>query len=102
MDHSNLAGEKYSNGQCAHGMCLEHGPEWGNVGEKHLEPNPGIFGTKTYWFARCCGSPMAKYRAVQTQRCRKCGRTEDLVTHYYVALCICCGRTKDMTPDPGF
>jgi hypothetical protein len=92
MEHSNLAGQKYPHGQCVHGRCLDHGPEWENVGEKRLEPNPGIFGKKTWWFTRCCGKPMAQMKEVQTQRCKKCGRQEDHVTNYYIALCYCCGR----------
>ena len=91
MDHNNLAGQKYPHGQCRHGICLGHGPEWENVGEKRSEPNPGIFGKKTYWTSRHCGSPMARYKEVQTRRCRKCGRTEDNVTNYHLALCLCCG-----------
>jgi hypothetical protein len=34
---------------------------------------------------------MARYKEVQTQRCRKCGRTKDHITNYYLALCLCCG-----------
>jgi len=53
MDHNNLAGQKYSYGQCVHGRCLGHGPEWENVGKvRRREPNPGIFGKKTYWMSR--------------------------------------------------
>ena len=91
MDHSNLADQKRPHGQCCHGMCLDHGPEWENIGEKRREPNPGIFGKKTYWTWRHCGQPMARYKEVQTQRCRKCGRTEDDITNYHLALCLCCG-----------
>ncbi|MBI2096394.1 MAG: hypothetical protein HYT43_02050 [Candidatus Taylorbacteria bacterium] len=90
MDHSNLAGQKYPHGQCRHGRCLDHGPEWENVGEKRREPNPGIFGKKTYRKSRCCGQPMARYKEVQTKRCKKCGRTEDHIENY-LALCLCCG-----------
>ncbi len=64
MDHSNPAGQKCSHGQCRHGMCLDHGPEWKNVGEKRREPNPGIFGKKTYWTSWHCGQPMARYKEV--------------------------------------
>ena len=91
MDHNNLAGQKCPHGQCRHGMCLDHGPEWENVGEKRSEPNPGIFGKKTYWTSRHCGKPMARYKEVRTQQCQKCGRIEDLVVNYYLALCLCCG-----------
>ncbi len=91
MDYSNLAVEKCSHGQCRHGRCLDHGPEWESVGEKRREPNPGIFGKKTYWMDRHCGRLMARYKEVQTRKCRKCGRAEDLVMNYNLALCLCCG-----------
>ena len=91
MDHSNPAGQKRPYGQCRHGRCLDHGPEWENFGEKRREPNPGSFGKKTWWFTRCCGEPMARYKEVQTRRCRKCGRKEDEITNSYLALCLCCG-----------
>ena len=92
MDHSDLAGEKDSYIQCGHGRCLDHGPEWENVGNVRREPNPGIFGQKTYWFTHCCGAPMARYKNVQTKRCQKCGRQEDHITYDHLALCLCCGR----------
>ena len=101
MDHNNLAGQRCPHDQCRHGRCLDHGPEWENVGEKRLEPNPGVFGQKTYWIAirRCCGRPMARYKEVQTKRCRKCGRTEDHVGKYPFALCLCCGYHFDFVFD---
>lgn len=95
MEHSDLAGVKCPHGQCVHGRCLGHGPEWENSGEKRREPYPGIFGLKTYWLVRCCGKPMARMKVVQTRKCRKCGRSEDHVTDYYLALCSCCGRTAN-------
>ena len=97
MDHSNLAGQKCCpHGQCRHGMCLDHGPEWENVGERS-EPNSGIFGKKTYWMSRHCGQSMARYRVVQTKRCKKCGRTKDCIAIYELALCLCCGYHFDNT-----
>ena len=100
MDHNNLEGQqKCPHSQCRHGMCLDHGPEWENVGEKRCELNPGVFGKKTYWMSRHCGQPMARYKEVQTRRCRKCGRTEDHVTNYHLALCLCCGYHFDNIPD---
>lgn len=95
MGDSNL--ERCPSGQCRHGRCLDHGPEWENVGEVRREPDPGIFGKKTWWFTRCCGAPMARMKDVQRKRCKKCGRTEDHIKKSYFALCLCCGRTKDMT-----
>lgn len=91
MVHSNLAAQKYSHGQCVHGRCIDHGPEWENIGEQRREPNPGIFGKKTYWMSHCCGKPMARYKVVQTKRCKKCGRTEDHIVIFKLALCRCCG-----------
>ena len=89
MDNSNLAGQKYLHGQCVHGMCHNHEPDWENVGEKRSEPNP--VGKKTYWKSRHCGKLMKRYKEVQTQKCRKCGRTEDNTMDYDLALCLCCG-----------
>ena len=91
MDHSDLVGQKYPHRQCVHGMCLDHGPEWENVGERRRESNPGIFGQKTYWTIGHCGRAMARYQEVRTRRCKKCGRTEDCVVNGFLALCLCCG-----------
>ena len=91
MDHNNLASQQCSRDRCCHGMCLDHGPEWENIGEKRNEPNPGIFGRKTYWRSRHCGRSMARYKVVQTKRCKKCGRTEDQTVICELALCLCCG-----------
>ncbi len=95
MDHSNLVDPKYSHGQCCHGMCLNHDPKWEDVGEKRREPSPGMLGKKTYWTNRHCGQPMARYKEVQTRRCRECGRTEDQVVTHDLALCLCCGYHVD-------
>jgi hypothetical protein len=90
MDHGNLEGQKYR--QCSHGMCLDHGPEWENVGETLYVPDPSFFGMKkTYWGSSCCGKPMEMCKEVQTKRCKKCGRFKDHVVNHYVALCLCCG-----------
>ncbi len=84
--------------KCKHGVCLDHKPEWENIGAVRLEPNPGIFGSK-WWISRegssirCCGERMAKYKEVQTQQCRKCKRTRDCVENYHIALCLCCGNS---------
>lgn len=97
MDHGDLSKVK-----CAHGKCLNHAPEWENINRVHAVTVPrGFFGTKTYWFHRCCGAAMAKAWKIQKRQCKKCGRTEEFVVHYCLALCRCCGRTKDTTPyDP--
>ena len=92
MAHSDLAGKKCEHGMCKHGFCLDHSPQWENVGPVRQEPNPSFFGKKkTYWTKRHCGKAMAQYRVVQTQRCKQCGRQEDHVTNYNLALCLCCG-----------
>ncbi len=77
-----------SNGQCSHGMCLNHVSDWETVG-KHLLPNPGIFG-KTYWFVRCCGESMVRLKDVKTVICKVCERREHVVTGIF-AQCACCG-----------
>ena len=89
MAHSNLTSQECSR-KCVHGKCLNHDPEWENVGEKEYKPNPGIF-KKTYWLSRCCGRAMAQYKEVQRRQCQKCGSYEDFVTYESIALCLCCG-----------
>ncbi len=90
MDHSNLAGQKYECKTCEHGFCHDHNPEWENAGTRK-EPNPGIFGAKTYWLSYHCGRPMARYKVVHVKRCKKCGRTEEYIDNDCLALCLCCG-----------
>ena len=85
----NIAGQ-YPRGQCRHGMCLDHEPEWKNV-ENRREPTRGVFGNKTYWMNRHCGRPMAMYVEVESWECKECGRTEDRVVNYDLAVCRCCG-----------
>lgn len=89
MDHS--TSEKCPHGQRRYRMCLDHNPEWENIGGRRREPNPGIFGKKTYWTTSHCGQSMARYKVVQTRRCKKCGRTEDRIEIFELALCLCCG-----------
>ena len=91
MDHSDLAGKKCEHGMCQHGFCLDHDPKWENVGSPRREPNPGFLGKKTWWTSRHCGKAMARYKVVQTQRCKQCGRQEDHITDEYLGLCLCCG-----------
>lgn len=99
MDHGDQKSGKYAHNQCSHGMCLNHGPEWENVGDKFLIPDPGFLGNPCYWFTRCCGKAMARQAKVQSRRCKKCGRMERHIIERHIALCTCCGRTKDMTPE---
>jgi hypothetical protein len=89
MDHNNLTEQEHYE-QCPHGKCLNHDPEW-EIVNKWREPNPGIFGVKTYWRTRCCGRPMARYKKMETWRCRKCGREQDNIKNDSLALCLCCG-----------
>jgi ribosomal protein L37E len=96
MDHSSLAEQKHECTMCEHGFCRNHNPDW-EVSTRQ-EPNPGIFGAKTYWISHHCGRAMARYRVVQTKRCRKCGRTEEEVVNYNLALCLCCGYHRDILP----
>jgi hypothetical protein len=92
MDHSEPKDEEYSHQQCAHGMCLNHDPEWENLGQQRREPQRNMFGRiKTYWEFKCCRQKMVHAREVQTQRCRKCGRTREHILNYNVVLCLCCG-----------
>lgn len=90
--------------QCSHGQCLNHKPEWEKVGDEQLKPDPalGIFNKKTYWLTSCCGTSMSRYKKVQIRQCGKCARQEEYVTHYFIALCLCCGGIKDMTPPMDF
>jgi len=97
MDHSSLAVQEVGYQQCAHGRCLNHGPEWEWFDGKAFEPNPGLFGQKTYWMQRCCGKAMARMIEIQTRRCKKCGREERLCTQQ-LAVCQCCGYHRNMDP----
>lgn len=91
MDDVKLERQKNTNSQCIHGKCLNHEPDWEKVDEVRLEPNPSTFGMTVYMFARHCGASMARYKKVQTQKCRICGHTENLVENGNVAMCLCCG-----------
>lgn len=93
MDHNDSTNQKCTHKQCDHGRCLNHSPEWKNIGEKRLEPNPIVFGWwKISLFNRCCGKPMLRMKEVQLKKCKKCGRQEYQVENYYINLCSCCGR----------
>ena len=87
MDHNN---SEKKHCMCQHGMCKDHSPEWKNMGEAFLSPNPDIFGAKTYWLDRCCGKGMTRTQKVRMQLCVKCGRTQIKVLAE-VAVCECCG-----------
>lgn len=81
--------KKYPNKQCAHNECLGHAPDLENVGEKKTEPNPGLFGIKTYWGNRHCGKGMIRYKVSQQKRCKKCGRDEESIEQAF-GICSCC------------
>ncbi len=99
MDHSNLVAKKFFFSQCAHDMCLDHGPEWETIGEERHELNPQFFGLiKTWWFQWCCGKSMARMKVVQVMVCRKCGRTKNHVLRKFLASCLCCGYQFDNWP----
>jgi hypothetical protein len=85
-------------GKCSHGQCLNHVPRWKRADEKKLVPNPGLFGKTTYWTLRCCGKPMGRYKEVRLQECSVCGRVEEDILHYEMALCSCCGHSEDADP----
>ncbi len=99
MNRSNTTGKKFPNRHCVHGGCIGHEPEWKHVGIEHLEPNPWFFGKKTYWMSRCCGKSMARYKEVIKRQCKKCGRTEDCVINYDLALCLCCSKSINNSYD---
>ena len=97
MDHNNPS-KQYSHTMCTHGRCSDHDPEWENVGRARFEPLPDILGIKILlWGHRCCGKPMIRCKKVQTQRCKKCGRTRDYIEEhadggiFRYAVCQCCG-----------
>ncbi len=102
MDNSNLAGQNYSQAHCRHGRGIDHEPEGESVGERQIVPNPSVLGIKTYWTERCCGKPMLRYKEVQTQRCKKCGRTNAPTTSTNLALCACCASKIDKTSYPDY
>lgn len=81
--------------QCPHRQCLNHNPEWENVGEERLVPNPislllGMMALRTYQNIKCCNKPMMRLKIVQTAQCKKYRRTTD-TNRRNVALCSCCG-----------
>ena len=92
MNDENEKGPQCSDGRCAHGMCLNHKPEWEDVGKSRLEPVRGIFGEKFWWSYRCCGKRMAQMKETQTRQCKRCGRRKDDVVTFAIAYCRCCGR----------
>lgn len=92
MKKSNSKDKKCPHGHLIQGVLCDHGPawDWEDLGEKYYEPNPGLFGKKTYWMSRHCGRPMARYKVIQKQKCLKCGTIRDNVDNC-IALCLCCG-----------
>ena len=78
-------------GQCVHGQCLEHEPDWQD-GVSEFIPTTGLFGRKNYLFIYCCGSPMAHYKEVGLNSCKKCSRKELVTRDSEVAFCRCCHR----------
>lgn len=100
MDHD------HARQSCAHGMCIDHNPELGDVIETRWAPNPTFFLRRTtYLLERCCGKRMRRVKEVQVRQCRECGSKEEEVTQSGVALCDCCGRHDFATtqlgdPDP--
>lgn len=86
-------GQSYPHKSCVHGECVNHDPDWEDIGEKKQEPDPELFGLKkTYWMTWCCGRPMSRCKTVQTVRCKRCGREKNAVRERDLALCLCCGR----------
>lgn len=77
--------------RCQHGMCLNHKPDWENIGEPENKVSPGILGIMVYLFSRCCGRRMMRMLSVQKKRCKKCGR-EKYFSEDVFALCSCCGQ----------
>jgi len=75
---------------CANGKCQDHEPDWENVGTPQMEQR----GNKTYFFNKCCGQRIAKYRKVQRQQCRMCGNTRKRDIGARLGKCHCCGKTK--------
>jgi len=90
MDHS-------QHKPCPHGFCLNHDPEWKNIGEPKLVPAPRLFGLLAIYLTEWhCGRPMIRMFKVQEQTCKKCGRTrlgriDDPLYFDGMAVCGCCG-----------
>lgn len=60
------------------------------VGER-VVANPEWFGLKlTYWFSRCCGRPMGRFKSVEIWKCDHCGTVEERPDSY-LAICSICG-----------
>lgn len=82
----------YTHEQCSHGKCLNHSPQWERVGEPIFQNNPTRF-RKIITFLRYghCGIYMRRMSKSVLQRCKLCGRTEELLLEPLVAVCSCCG-----------
>jgi hypothetical protein len=90
---------------CAHGMCLNHNPEWVEVDKERTLVKPlnfWFFKINTFIFVRCCGKGMNRYRIEKTYRCKKCGRIKKVATTPLLAICHCCGYHHAVPiPTPG-
>ena len=87
---NNQVTPNFSGRICSHGECYNHDTEWENIGPERLELAPGLFGKKTHWFTRHCGKPMIRFKIMQSQQCKRCGRKRDESVYDYVVLCCSC------------
>lgn len=91
-----MCDEKNGHKRCQHGMCLNHQPDWEDVGKPEYRPNPTFFGIKVYLSVRCCGRRMLRMLSIQKKRCKTCGR-EGSFPDAVIALCSCCGQKVNKT-----
>ncbi len=90
----------YPRKHCAHGQCIDHQPEWKDIGEIEYTQCKNFFGKGTFWFSRCCGKAMSRFNVTKTRRCDKCGRVEKLKLKVQ-PKCLCCGKESCVTNDDG-
>lgn len=97
-----LTGEQkvYELEQCIHHKCLNHKPEWEEIGNSYYTSRNGLL--KVYLSERCCGQFMRRVRIERHAQCTKCGSERVVVKHHYLALCMCCGRVVDKTPSEDY
>ena len=76
---------------CPHGKCINHTPDWENIGKKYIIPSPRFFGLKkTNWGLMHCGKHMVIYKEIQKRKCKKCNMIDDHVERRDVLICSCC------------
>ncbi|HHX58930.1 MAG TPA: hypothetical protein GX706_04180 [Candidatus Moranbacteria bacterium] len=91
----------YPEKQCPHGNCLNHSPEFKEVGPLELRRKKHPIWGWRFLFKYCCGKRMKRAELVLPVKCNKCGRLDYQVQEYSVEYCECCGRKNANHEDGG-